>query len=164
MHTKLEAAMRLQATKEKKILYLDMDGPLVDFESGIDALDDQKRKQYEGAYDACPGIFALMKPTKGAVEAFHKLCEAFDVYLLSTAPWDNDTAWSDKPRWVKTYLGENAKKRLILSHNKHLNDGDYLVDDRLRNGADRFKGELILYGSPKFPDWRTVLPYLLKNA
>ncbi|NCG08090.1 MAG: 2-C-methyl-D-erythritol 4-phosphate cytidylyltransferase, partial [Verrucomicrobia bacterium] len=59
----------------------------------------------------------------------------FDSYILSTAPWGNPTAWSDKLEWVKKHLGEVAKKRLILSHNKQLNKGDYLIDDRSRNGA-----------------------------
>ena len=53
------------------------------------------------------------------------------------------------------------QKRLILTHRKDLLIGDYLIDDRLKNGAGEFKGELIHFGTIKFPDWKTVLEYLL---
>ena len=53
-----------------------------------------------------------------------------------------------------------AYKRLILTHHKDLNHGDFLVDDRPNNGADRFEGEWIRFGSPEFPDWQAVLDYL----
>jgi hypothetical protein len=39
--------------------------------------------------------------------------------------------------------------------------GDYLIDDRTKNGAGEFKGELIHFGTDKFPDWDSVLEYLL---
>ena len=44
---------------------------------------------------------------------------------------------------------------------KNLNYGDYLIDDRLANGADLFKGEHIHFGSDKFPNWESVCSYLL---
>ena len=90
----------------------------------------------------------------------NKLSGIFDTYILSTAPWENRTAWSDKLDWVKKHLGTPAYKRLILSHHKNLNDGDYLIDDRLKNGVDRFRGEHIHFGTDKFPDWKTVTQYL----
>ena len=38
--------------------------------------------------------------------------------------------------------------------------GDYLIDDRTKNGAGEFSGELIQFGSDDYPDWETVLNYL----
>ncbi len=148
----------------KKILYVDMDNVLVDFRTGIERLDEGTRKRYEGDLDEVPGIFALMDPMVGALEAYEHLATRFDTYILSTSPWENPSAWSDKLQWVKRHLGTSAYKRLILSHNKHLNAGDYLVDDRTRNGADRFTGELIMFGSERFPDWPAVQRYLLERA
>ena len=112
-------------------------------------------------YDEVPGIFSLMNPMPNAIESYQKLSKTYDTYILSTAPWNNPTAWSDKLLWVKRYLGKYAYKRLILSHNKNLNFGDYLIDDRLANGAGDFKGELIQFGSEKFKTWKDVLNYLL---
>jgi len=102
-----------------------------------------------------------MDPLDGGLEAHDILSQKFDTYLLSTAPWENSSAWADKNEWVKKYLGKSAYKRLILSHYKHLNIGDYLIDDRTANGAGQFRGEHIHFGSEKFPDWKAVLSYLI---
>lgn len=149
----------------KKILYIDMDNVLVDFSTGIAALSDELKEAYKGNYDETPGIFSLMQPMKGAVEAVYALAEHYDIYVLSTAPWRNPSAWSDKLQWIQKYFGKEEDsplyKRLILSHHKDLNRGDYLVDDRTKNGAENFQGELILFGSKTYPDWDHVLRRLL---
>ena len=95
------------------------------------------------------------------IEAFSELCRRYDTYILSSAPWENPSAWSDKLEWVKRHLGDHSRKRLILSHNKNLNAGHYLIDDRKKNGADKFRGELIQFGTDEFPDWNAVLSYLI---
>ena len=145
----------------KKILYFDMDNVLVNFQSGLDQLSKETLQQYEGQLDNIPGVFSLMKPLGGAIEAFITLSSAYDSYILSTAPWGNISAWSDKAAWVQAHLGDFGKKRLILSHNKNLNIGDYLIDDRTANGAGKFTGEHIHFGTEKFPTWRSVSDYLL---
>jgi 5'(3')-deoxyribonucleotidase len=144
-----------------KILYIDMDNVLVDFPTGIARITQQQREEFEGKLDEVPGIFSLMDPMPGAIESFQRLANNYDAYILSTAPWENHTAWSDKLNWVKEYLGAPAYKRLILSHNKNLNAGEYLIDDRLKNGVNRFKGEHIHFGTERFPDWKSVCDYLL---
>ena len=141
-----------------------MDNVLVDFPSGIAQLDDSVQKQYEDNFDEVPGIFSLMTPMPNAIESFKELSGLFDTYILSTAPWENPSAWSDKLLWVKNHIGDTAHKRLILSHHKNLNDGAYLVDDRTKNGADAFAGEHVHFGTERFPDWEAVLTYLRKNA
>ena len=146
----------------RKVLYIDMDNVLVDFKTGIARVSTRDQKVFEGKLDEIPGIFSLMSPMDGAISAFSKLSKSYDTYILSTAPWENPSAWSDKLNWVKRYLGQEAHKRLILTHNKHLNIGDYLIDDRLANGADKFRGEHIHFGTNKFPDWKSVSEYLLK--
>ncbi len=146
----------------KKILYVDMDNVLVDFSSGIKRLDSAVREQYNDDIDDVSGIFALMDPMDGAIEAYIALSKKYDTYILSTAPWKNPTALNDKLQWVKKYLGEHAYKRLILTHHKNLNKGDYLIDDRTKNGAAEFEGEHIHFGTEKFPDWDSVMSYLMK--
>lgn len=144
----------------KKILYVDMDNVLVDFPSALNRVDPPTQLEYEGRLDEIPGIFALMTPMPGAIEAYEELAERFDTYVLSTAPWNNPSAWSDKLLWIKTHLGTVAYKRLILSHHKNLNAGHYLIDDRTKNGADRFPGEHIRFGLEPFKDWHAVVAYL----
>ena len=146
-----------------KTLYIDLDNVLVDFPSAFPHVEPSLLEKYEHR-DDIPGIFSLMRPMANAVESFEELATLFDTYILSTSPWDNPSAWSDKLLWVQTHLGKPAYKRLILTHHKNLNLGDYLVDDRTNNGADRFPGEHIHFGSPQFPDWLAVTAYLRRAA
>ena len=147
----------------KKILYLDMDNVLVDFPSAFARVPEETLREYGDDKDEIPGIFALMDPMPGAVDAFNALAEVFDVYLLSTAPWENPSAWSDKLKWVKKHLGEKAWKRLILSHHKNLNQGDFLVDDRVANGAGEFTGTLITF-VPNETSWPDLVEELIAQA
>ena len=146
-----------------KKLFFDMDGGLVDFQSGIDKLSDETKQEYEGRLDEVPGIFSLMDPMPGAIEAVHELSKYYDMYILSTAPWKNLTAWSDKIEWLTKHFGDLFKKRVILTHCKHLCDGDYLVDDRAKNGASEFPGEWVQFGSERYPDWEEVTRYLISE-
>tara|TARA_Y200000002_G_scaffold305127_1_gene260829 strand:+ start:362 stop:799 length:438 start_codon:yes stop_codon:yes gene_type:complete len=144
-----------------KTLYVDMDNVIVDFKTGIEKISEEEKVKYEGRYDEVPRIFSLMDPMEGAIEAFNKLSSKYDTYILSTSPWNNPSAWQDKIVWVQKFLEKSAYKRLILSHHKNLNRGDYIIDDRIKNGVDKFEGEHIHFGSEKFPNWDTILKYLL---
>lgn len=148
----------------KKILYFDMDGVLADFQSGLDRQCDAVLQKYKHHPDEIPGLFAVMDPVPGAVDAVRRLEPFFDVYILSTAPWWNPSAWTDKVLWVKRVFGDVFYKRVIISHHKELCIGDYLVDDRDRNGAAEFRGELIRFGSERFPGWEGVVEYLLSQV
>lgn len=152
----------------KKVLYIDLDNTLVDFGSRADALDAELAAEYAGRLDEIPGIFALMRPMPGAIAAFKKLAQEFDTYILSTAPWKNPSAWQHKVEWVHLHLGISegtpAYKRLILSHHKNLNRGEFLVDDRPDNGASEFEGEWVHFGAEGFTTWDDVTAYLLARA
>jgi 5'-nucleotidase len=143
-----------------KILYIDMDNVLVNFPTGIAKTPPDLNEQFEGHLDDIPGILSLMDPVEGAVQAFNELSSLFDIYILSTAERDNPSARSAKLLWVKRHLDAPAYKRLIPSYHKNLNDGHFLVDDRTKNGADRFRGEHIHFTTPAFPDWGKTLSYL----
>lgn len=145
----------------KKRLYFDMDNVLVDFKSGMAKVDAETLAAAGDSPDEIPGIFSLMDPMPGAVEAVHRLAEKYDVYILSTAPWKNPSAWADKVAWVQKYFDDVFRKRLILTHRKDFLKGDYLIDDRPNHGADTFEGEWLQFGSKRFPDWHAVRDYLL---
>jgi len=149
----------------KKIVYVDMDGVLVDLVGQVYLSfykDEIADLGVGNIIDDYPFIFNNADPLEGAVEAFNKLASSpkYDVYILSTAPWANEQSWTIKRRWVENHLGKLAHKRLILSHHKNLLKGDYLIDDRIKNGVDKFAGEHIHFGQSSFPDWASVLKYL----
>src|ERR1700722_4412814 len=141
---------------------------MVDFKHRVAGLDPIVAAKYEGRMDDAPGIFALMRPMPGAIDAYLELSELLDTYLLSTAQGRKPADWHDKGEWVREPLGAGdnspAYKRLILTHHKDLNKGDFLVDDRPNNGADTFDGEGIQFGSRKFRGWRAVVKYLRPKA
>ena len=122
---------RQELRGNRKRLYFDMDGVIVDFESGL------------------------------AQQAVRRLNEHYDCYILSTAPWKNPSAWSDKVIWITEYLDDVFHKKVIITHCKNLCKGDILIDDRGNNGTSEFDGEWIQFGSEQFPDWNAVLDYLL---
>lgn len=160
-----------ESTPAKKIVYIDMDNTLVDFKARVGCLQlaPDVLESYREDMDEIPGIFALMPPMPGAIEAFKKLAEVFDVYILSTAPWNNPSAWQHMVEWVHLHVGVEdhtpAYKRLILSHHKNLNHGDFLIDDRIdKNGADTFVGERIEFGKAPYDTWDKVVEYLLPKA
>ena len=159
----------------KKTLYIDMDNTLVDFKTRLEGVAPSVLAQYKDRVDEIPGFFAVMQPMPGAIKAFHELSRLFDTYILSTAPWHNPSAWQHKVEWVHLHFGkykhldhgeENpAYKRLILSHHKNLNRGQFLVDDRPhKNGADKFEGEVVGFGAGGFRDWPAGAEYLRARA
>jgi len=149
---------------KKKIVYVDMDNTIVDFKSGIEKLSKEDQEKFKDNFDDHPEIFSLMEPIDGAIEALKKLNNHFDLYMLSTAPWDNPNAWKHKREWVERYFGKGKEnifyKKVILSHHKNLNKGDILIDDRPNNGAENFKGKWIQFGSHQFPNWDSVVKQL----
>lgn len=152
---------------KKKIVYVDMDNTIVNFRSGIEKLSKEDQEKYKDDYDKHPEIFNLMEPIDGAIEALKELNNRFDLYILSTAPWDNPNAWKHKREWIERYFGKGKEnifyKKVILSHHKNLNIGDILIDDRPNNGAKEFHGEWILFGSNEFPSWELVVKKLISK-
>ncbi|MCK9445978.1 hypothetical protein M0Q50_03700 [bacterium] len=150
-----------------KKLFFDMDGVIVNFQSGIDKLDIDTLKKYKDCLDEVPGIFGLMEPIDGAIDAVYELSKHFDVYILSTAPWNNVSSLSDKIKFIHNYFGKDKDsvfyKKVFLTHHKEMVDGDILIDDRSNNGAKDFKGEWIHFGSEKYPNWKIVIEYIIKN-
>ena len=138
-----------------------MDGVIVDFNSALELQSEEILNEYEGRVDEIPGLFSQMKPIQGALEAVRKLNEQYDCYILSTAPWNNPSAWSDKVRWITKYLDDVFHKKMVITHCKHLCKGDILIDDRDKHGVLEFEGEWIQFGSDRFPDWDSVLNHLL---
>lgn len=169
---------RERDSRFERIIFFDMDNVLVDFQSGLDKVPQEIKAQYDDDgtgkphYDDIPGIFSLMDPMPGAIEAVKALadCGRYELYILSTAPWGNPSAWTDKLEWVKKHLDSdrpdgNFYKRLILSHHKNLciQRRAWLIDDRKAHGAEHFEHHLIQFGSGEFPDWNSVVNFFLNS-
>jgi len=142
----------------KKIVWIDMDGVLVDFSSHVDKTISNNtflRESYKGRYDHIPGIF-------------RKESGKYELYIATAAPWGNPMAAMDKRFWIEEHFGNLFKKKMVISHLKNMLIGDYLIDDRTANGAGEFKGELLQFGWHyetetwnEYPNWESILKKLL---
>jgi 5'(3')-deoxyribonucleotidase len=159
--SKIPAYLRASLKSDKPIVYFDLDGVLCDFDKRHEELVSSGMGKHAAFNHEM--AFKDLDPIPGSIAAWNLLQEKYDTYILSTAMWNNINAWSDKRHWVEKYLGKSANKKLILSHNKGLLKGEYLIDDRIANGVADFEGEHIHFGSPDFPNWDKVLNYLLNK-
>lgn len=145
----------------KKIVYVDMDGVLVDIEKIVKNIYGED-VDIGNVLDENASLFYHAEPIKDAVQSFKTLSTdpRFDVYILSTAPWANPESLKAKRIWIEKHLGKHAERRLILTHHKNLLKGDYLIDDRIKNGVLGFEGNHIFFGHGLFKTWGGVIDYL----
>ena len=67
---------------KKPIVYIDMDGVLADFKSALTKISPELIDEFAGQHDNIPGIFSLMEPVPGAIEAVYALKDKYDLYIL----------------------------------------------------------------------------------
>lgn len=141
-----------------KIVYIDMDDTICKY---TEALELAKKKNPNQTYPQSQwGFFIGLQPIDGAIDAINRLKEKYDVWILTRPSSKNLNCYSEKAYWVANNLGEKMVDKLIISPDKSLSIGDYLIDDNIWSG---FKGEQLLFGSDKFKNWDLVLEYLMRD-
>ena len=159
---------------KKKIVYIDMDGVIVDFGKAIKDWFEKHphlEERYKTHPDHIQGLFRIAPPIEGAIDAVKKLHNSgkYELFIATSAPWGNPQSLTDKRFWLEDYFGDIFHKKMFTTHRKDLLMGDYLIDDRLKNGAGEFKGKLLRFGYDwennnshnEYPDWDSILDYLL---
>lgn len=157
----------------KEILYIDMDGVLVDLGKEMEIWfinHPSLIAKYRDCPDHIPGIFRNPLPIEGAVEAIKELALSgkYEMIIATSSPWGNPDAATDKRYWIEKYFGTFFKKQMHITHRKDLLIGEYLIDDRLANGAAEFQGELLRFGWDyekkkwnEYKTWKSILAKLL---
>ncbi|MCP8900055.1 5' nucleotidase, NT5C type [Gilvimarinus xylanilyticus] len=137
-----------------------MDHVLCDYNAGYKA---HQEKYPDLKYpQSQPGLYQSLSPMPGAIETYAWLDNhpQLSVYILTSPSIKNPHCYSEKRIWVEQYLGFEAVNQLIITPHKNLNKGHYLIDDNIKGkGQDEFEGELIHFGSERFPDWPSVRKY-----
>ncbi len=144
----------------KIIIYVDMDDVICDYSRSHEkALKMNPHIKYpQSQY----GFFRTLPAILGALNSVEYLNfqKEFDVYILTAPSIKNPLCYIEKRLWVEDNLGIEMVKKLIISPNKGLNKGDYLIDDHTSGkGQENFEGEILKFGSKNFNNWEQILNY-----
>lgn len=154
--------MKIERDKSKKRVYVDLDGVLADF---ITAFNKEKELNPEQPYPQSQyGFFMNLEPIKDSIESFKMLEEYFDMWILTRPSVQNPLCYTEKAIWVKEKLGIDIQRKTIMSCDKSLLKGDFLIDDTTDYGQPEFEGEFIQFGTESFPNWKTVVDYLMTKV
>jgi 5'(3')-deoxyribonucleotidase len=144
-----------------KKVYVDMDGVLCDFYGAArKALTENPSQKYPQSQW---GFFLKLEEIPDAIESFKKLQEKYDVWILTRPSFRNVNCYTEKAQWVWDHLGYDVLEKTIMSPDKSLLKGDYLIDDMGNAGQENFEGEWIHFKTSKFPNWKTVVDYLMNK-
>jgi 5'-nucleotidase len=156
------------------IILVDMDNTIADFEGRfleiwqeryphIPAVPREARRHFYQTRDyppehakkvtsviAHPDFFCQLPPITGAVDALHRMVElGHDVFLCTSSYFNYPQCVSCKYRWVHEHLGQGWQRRVIITADKTVVRGDFLVDDRPElKGKFTPTWEYILYDQP----------------
>ncbi|MFT6632351.1 MAG: 5'-nucleotidase [Bacteriovoracaceae bacterium] len=165
----------------KKIILIDMDNTMVDFDSeyisrmekkGIknikktiihrekfeieDNLSDSLRSDSNSVIGE-RGFFADLKPFHGSIQVINELMEEFNVYFCTSPHKLNiKSCIFEKLSWIAENFGDDAMKKVIITFDKTIIDADWLIDDKP-----------IISGANINPSWEHIVfnqPYNLNTS
>lgn len=99
------------------------------------------------------------QPLPSMLKAYRTLAEAYDIFLVASAPTNNTAHARQMQEWAFENIGVAAYNRLILTNQKNLLYGDYLIDSLADNASEGFMGARIAFGSDQFKTWDAVMEY-----
>lgn|SRR3989338_1555632 len=94
------------------------------------------------------GFYRNLKPIDGAVEALKELKGHYDVFICTSPAKKYPNCVTEKYEWVDEHLGNEWTQRVILTRDKTLITGKYLIDDK-----PEIKGMAVPSWEQIFYDW-----------
>lgn len=158
----------------KKIILVDMDGVLADFDRGfikawkknfpnhpqvpikkrkafrlVDTYPDGLEKEIRGIISS-PGFFKNLKLIPGGKEALKKMQDLGHEVLICTSPISMyENCVLEKYHWVAKNLGFEWTKKVIMTKDKTLVLGDFLIDDKPEHtGLRKPSWKHVLFDTP----------------
>jgi 5'(3')-deoxyribonucleotidase len=161
------------SVKKAKVVYIDMDDTLADFWSAARSPGGTTVLEHK-MWDK--DFFLNLEPTPGSKGAVHEIIKlGYDVWILSQPLAECPESYSDKAKWIQLHFPQLYKK-IILTQDKSLKIGDYLIDDNRQKWQEKFEqngGKFIHfnyggYNGRNWPDteksWREVVEFLTEEA
>lgn len=113
-----------------KLIFVDMDDVLADFYS---AATDNPYKIVNENLMWEPNFFLNLKPTIGSQNTIRKLQKlGYRVMVLTKPLAGHPECASQKIEWIQRYFPQ-LHDQIILTHDKTIINGDYLIDDDLES-------------------------------
>lgn len=122
--------------KKAKVIYVDMDDVLADYYKAAASPYDGKVME-ERMFD--PLFFYNLDPVVGAKAGIFDLIKlGFDVWVLTQPFTLLPESYMEKAQWIQLHFPQLTNK-LILTQNKGLHIGDFLIDDNEKKWKDKFE-------------------------
>lgn len=94
-------------------------------------------------------FFNELEPIKYALEGIQELAKYNTVFICTAPSVDNLHSAHGKTMWIREHLGKDWLRRTIITKDKTLVHGDYLIDDKPHiKGVNKPTWEHILYDQP----------------
>jgi len=153
--------------RKAKVLYIDMDDVIADF---YKAAYNPVTKKIDEELMFKKDFFLDLEPVPGAKSAVFQLMKmGFDVWILSQPFALDPSSYIQKAEWIGLHFPQLYNK-IILTQDKGLNVGDYLIDDNKKKWQDKFEqngGKFVHfpyggYNMPNFGDPEGTWDYIVK--
>lgn len=137
----------------KKIVFIDMDGVLADFDAAITS-----GPGYDPPEMFVPGFFRNLKVIDGAKEAVASILANpnLEVYIGSKMTSKVPTCATEKVEWIKEHFPELLRS-MVLCCDKSLLRGNFLIDDDVERWGHKFKGAFVHFDRTKpKQEWQRI--------
>ena len=138
----------------KQRIFIDMDNTLCDYKAKYQQI--QKNEPHLTHPQSKEGFYLDLTPLPGSINAYRKLEQYHEVYILTAPSYMNPRCYMEKRIWVEHFFDVETTKNLILCRRKGLLKGDFLIDD---HPYPEFEGKQLIFGTPEFKNWEKVLAY-----
>lgn len=154
------ATRNYKEVEYKQILHIDMDGVLANFLGSTEIPDHEKEDRNHPAMYK-PGFFENLPVNEGAIEAVEALMLSgkYEIWICTKPVYNSSHCYKEKAQWVMKHFPALAK-RIIMTQDKSLIRGHWLIDDDINNMG--FEGTFMLF-DPKQTKrhWAAALEVLL---